>query len=48
MLDLNNVKKITDPEVIAKDAFDAGWGRTPVLQHACAVCGRGRQLAHLG
>ena len=25
MLDLSNVKKITDPEVIAKDAFDAGW-----------------------
>ena len=24
-LDLTNVKKITDPEVIAKDAFDAGW-----------------------
>ena len=25
MLDLSNVKKITDPEVIAQDAFDAGW-----------------------
>jgi len=24
-LDLSNVAKITDPEVIAKDAFDAGW-----------------------